>query len=126
MGQIFAFITATAVSLEDDENSRRERNGWIDREDMTELEESRNYVRPLISVDESDAETLAEEIRDVLGDGSLYEDNGDGTYYGITENVHDGWSFTYAVHFKRKYLGSAGYVEVAWHPENDGGISLSE
>lgn len=127
-GKVYAFMTATAVKWEDPESEDySERHGWIDREEMFELEESRNYVRPLVSVDLDETEELTEAIRDVLGDGSLWEDNGDGSFYGISESTDDdGWTFTYAVHFKLKTYGALGWVETEWHPENDGGISLSE
>ena len=127
MGHIFAFMTADAVSIDGTEDEREERHGWIDKEwSMTVLHESRNDVSPLVSVEESDAETLADEIRDVLGDGSLYFDNGDGSFYAHDSTEEDGFSWTYAVHFKRKFLGSNGWIETDWHPETDGGISLSE
>lgn len=125
-GHIFAFMTATAVEI-GPEDERNERYGWIDREwSMTDIHDSRNDVSPLVSLDESDTEALADEIRDVLGDGSLWEDNGDGSFYGKDERVEDGYSWTYVVHFKRKFFGSNGYAEIDWHPMRDGGISLSE
>ncbi|QZE11367.1 hypothetical protein SEA_FORREST_264 [Streptomyces phage Forrest] len=125
MGHIFAFMTGTAVSLDGGEDEREERHGWIDKEwSMTVLHESRNDVAPLVSVDESDTETLTDEIRDVLGDGSLWDDNGDGSFYSQGESVEDGYAWTYAVHFKRKGGASEGFAETDWHPKTDGGISL--
>jgi hypothetical protein len=127
MGHIFAFMTGEAVSVDGGEDEREERRGWIDREwSMTVLHESRNDVSPLVSLDESDTESLADEIRDILGDGSLYFDNGDGTFYGQSETMEDGFYWTYAVHFVRKGGASEGFQESPWHPESDGGISLSE
>lgn len=127
-GHIFAFMTATAVEIApDDENGGIELNGWVDREwSMTALHDSRNDVSPLMSLDESDTEALADEIRDILGDASLYFDNGDGNFYIHDSRTEDGMEFTYCVNFKRKFLGSNGWAEESWHPENDGGISLSE
>lgn len=126
-GHIFAFMTGEAVSVDGGEDEREERRGWIDREwSMTVLHESRNDVAPLVSLDESDTESLADEIRDILGDGSLYFDNGDGTFYGQSETMEDGFYWTYAIHFVRKGGASEGFAEMPWHPESDGGISLSE
>lgn len=115
---VVAFMTASAVSLDGTEDDREERNGWIDREwSMTTLHDSREDVAPLFSVDSSEMEELADSVRDVLGDGSLWEDNGDGNYYAKGENQEDGFSWTYAVHFSEN--------GVPWHPERDGGITLS-
>ncbi|WMI33869.1 hypothetical protein SEA_PATELGO_268 [Streptomyces phage Patelgo] len=116
---VVAYMTACAVSVDGGEDEREERHGWIDREwSMTSLHDSREDVEPLFSVDSSEMEELAESVRDVLGDGSLYFDNGDGTFYGQGESVEDGFSWTYAVHFSEN--------GEPWHPERDGGISLSE
>jgi hypothetical protein len=126
MGNIFAYITATAVSLDGNEDEREKRRGYIDKEwSMTELHDSRNDVPMLMNVDESDIDALTEEIRDILGDGSLYFDNGDGNFYGQGESQEDGFSWTYCVHFKRKGAASENFAETAWHPEHDGGISLT-
>lgn len=126
-GKVYAFMTATAVKWEDDESEDySERHGWIDPAEMTELQESRNYVSPAISVDLSETEELTEEIRGFFGGGGIWEDDGDGTFYGTWETTDDdGWTFTYALHFKLKTLGENGWVELPWHPEKDGGISLT-
>ena len=131
MGHIFAFMTATVTrhGESDSGDDYTAVSGWIDRNwSMTDLLESRNDVTPLISEDEN-SENLADYVRDVLGDGSLYEDNGDGTFIGQTETTDDdGRSWTYAVHFKRKYKGNDGpldWCETSWHPMDDGGISLT-
>ncbi len=126
--QIFAFMTATAVEIApESEDSGIELDGWIDQEwSMTHLHDNRNDVPPLINLSESDTEGLAEEIRDILGDLSLWEDNGDGTFYSKTSRIEDGMEYTYAVHFKRKFIASdGGWAESDWHPESDGGISLT-
>lgn len=114
--RIFAYMTATSV----DANGREE-NGWIDPAwSRTELYASREDVRPLME-NEGD-EFLADEVRDILGDGSFYQDNGDGNFCGIdsTMDPSTGARWTYVVHFKRVSDG----VEKPWHPVNDGGISL--
>jgi hypothetical protein len=105
-----------------------EESGWIDCAwSPTVLQDSRNDVRPVVDVDESDTETLADEVRDALGwlEGG-YEDNGDGTFYasGSRSPMDEPWTYSYALHFVRKSLGPEGYVETAWHPVRDGGITL--
>lgn len=124
-GKVYAYMSATAIKWEDKESDDySERNGWVDKDDLFSLEENRNDVRPLMSVDESDSEGLAEEIRDILGDCSLWFNNGDGTFYSGYESKDDGWTYTYAVHFKAKTYGALGVVETDWHPESDGGIAF--
>jgi hypothetical protein len=126
-GMVYAFMTADAVSLDGGEDEREELNGWIDQDwSMTVLHDSRNDVLPLVKEWESDTEELTDSVRDVLGDGSLWEDNGDGTFYAMDSREDDGFSFTYAVHFFVKDCINGAWCETPWHPEKDGGISLSE
>ncbi|MET9385321.1 hypothetical protein ABZY09_30680 [Streptomyces sp. NPDC002928] len=101
-----------------------EEHGWIDRSwSVRVLHDSRNDVRPVVDVDESDAETLAEEITDALEwlEGG-YEDNGDGTFYASDSYrpYDEPWSYSYALHFVRKFHGPNGWTEQAWHPKSAG------
>lgn len=124
-GKVYAFMTATAVEIRpDDENESIELNGWIDQDwSMVCLNDSRNDVQPLVNEWQDDTEELTEAVRDVLGDGSLWDDNGDGTFYSQQSRIEDGMEYTYAVHFHiRDSLGN----ETDWHPETDGGIVLKE
>lgn len=136
MGHIFGHLTGTRVRWETDENGDThedpiEEHGWVDRSwSPYVLHDGRNDVRPVVDVDESDTEQLAEEVLDALGwlEGG-YEDNGGGTFYssGSYMPFHDnpeGWSYSYALHFTRKSYESRGYVERPWHPVEDGGIGL--
>lgn len=111
-----------------------EENGWVDpRWSMYTLYDSRNDVRPVVDCDLSDRETLEGEIADALNtlEGGPV-DNGDGTFYSAdsytpnASNLDDrgNWSYSYALHFRRKFLGANGYVEVPWHPVKDGGFTL--
>ena len=85
-GMVYAFMTGTSVDLDGNEDEREELNGWIDQDwSMTVLHDSRNDVMPLVKEWESDTEELADSVRDVLGDGSLWEDNGDGSFYAKDE-----------------------------------------
>jgi hypothetical protein len=128
MGNVFAFMTGSAVEISpEDENGGVELNGWIDQSwSMTHLHDSRNDVRPLMNLDETDYEGLVDEIRDILGNGEMWEDNGDGSFYSKGSRTEDGMEYTYAVHFKLKSHSESGWIETDWHPERDGGISLSE
>lgn len=101
-----------------------EESGWIDRSwSPRVLHDSRNDVRPVVDVDESDAETLAEEVTDALGwlEGG-YNDNGDGTFYAADsyKPCDEPWSYSYALHFVRKFYGSNGWTEKPWHPKSAG------
>lgn len=127
MGQIFAHITATAVEFTGDESDDyTERHGWIDPMwSMTVLHDSRNDATAVINLPEDD-EDLGEQVRDALGDLSAYEDNGDGSFYAADSRDVDGVSWTYALHFRRKFFGPGGWTEQPWHPITDGGISLAD
>lgn len=131
LGHIFAFITGDRVRWIEDQEEPVQENGWVDWSwSPYVFHDSRNDVRPAVDVDVSDREELWDEIQDALGhlDGG-YEDNGDGTFYareGYTP-FHDnpeGWEYSYAVHFVRKFQGDKGWVEVPWHPVKDGGFTL--
>lgn len=132
-GHIFAFITCTRVMWPEGEDGNSsedyiEEHGWIDRRwSATTLYDNRNDVSPVVDVDESDRETLEEDVRDALGwlEGG-YDDNGDGTFYAADsyQPYDQPWSYSYALHFVRKYLGANGYVEAPWHPAKDGGLTI--
>jgi hypothetical protein len=67
---------------------------------------------------------LTELIRDVFDTtiGGPWWDNGDGTFYGQGENQDyaTGASYTYALHFVRKFYDPArGYVEKEWLPPSE-------
>lgn len=116
MAHIFGFITATAVTWENgDSEEYAEEHGWVDLGwSRTELWESRNDVRPLVSCDENDPE-LMDYIREAFDDlpAGPYRDNGDGTWYGEGEHLdRKGTSYTYAFHLKRKHHDPRrGWVE---------------
>lgn len=125
MGHIHAYLTASAVRhYGPGINDYQEERGWIDSDwSRTQLHESREDVPPLVDCDDSD-EDLAEYVSDVLGDLSMWDDVGGGSFASHEERNEDGTSYTYTVHFARTYLGSDGWVEEAWHPVTDGGINL--
>jgi hypothetical protein len=115
--KIYAYMTADAVYPDG-----REEHGWIDPEwSHTELFTAREDVDPIMEIDAGD-EFLADAIREILGDGGAFEDNGDGTYYGSssTQCQETGVYWGYAVHFIRE----SGDAEFPWHPVKDGGIEL--
>ena len=115
--KIYAYMTADAVYPDG-----REEYGWIDPEwSRTTLYDSREDVAPLMELHESDP-FLPDAVREILGGGSAYEDNGDGTFYGddSEQSPETGAYWRYAVHFKRE----SGNGELPWHPVKDGGITL--
>lgn len=139
MGHIFAHVTCTRVRWPgegdadyDPNGCGIEEHGWIDRRwSPYVLHESRNDATPVVDVNEDDTETLRDEVHDALGwlEGG-YEDNLDGTFYASSSyqpyasNSDDrgDWSYSYAIHFTRKFYGSDGWTEERWHPRRDGGI----
>ncbi len=119
MARIQAFVSASTVDLD---YPHREGNGWIDWGwSSTLLHENRDDVDPLVDIDETDSETLADEIPDAIGEVlGAYCNNGSGTFYGEDSENRDGVSYTYAVHFKR----IDGYHETLWCPVEDGNLEL--
>lgn len=118
-GNVFAFMTATAVDPDG-----TERDGWIDPGwSRTELHGNRNDVDPLCSVSldldgrpgEDGEEELFDAVHEHLG---VFEDNGDGTFCGQDEwqDPATGVHWTYAVHFKVKSLGDGGWTEEPYRP----------
>ncbi len=129
MGRILAYYTCTRVKWDcGDESCEHfgcmdypiEEHGWVDRRwNRLLLADSRNDVRPAVDMDETDPD-LMDEIRDALDwlDGG-YDDNIDGTFYAKDsyDPFDEPWSYSYALHFTRKYLGPRGWVEESWAPE---------
>lgn len=100
-----------------------EEDGWIDRRwSVTTLYDNRNDVSPVVDVDLSDAEELGDQVRDALEwlEGG-YDDNGDGTFYAADSYrpYDEPWSYSYALHFVRKFYGPNGFTEEAWTPPAD-------
>jgi hypothetical protein len=127
MSHIFAFVTCTRVMWPEGSEEYVDEHGWIDmRWSPRVLHESRNDVRPVVDCDESDRETLIYEVTEALSDLAPYWDNGDGTFYGeeSEQPFDEPWNYSYAVHFKRKYLGPNGWTEDPWHPAKDGGLDV--
>ncbi|MGW0682890.1 hypothetical protein ACWD2L_05950 [Streptomyces sp. NPDC002754] len=128
MSRIFAQLTCTRVKWDDEyQDYPHEEHGWVCPSSRYELYDSRNDVRPIVDEPE-DSEELAEEVRDALGflEGG-YEDNADGTFYARDSYTPydmdaDGWTYSYALHFVRKFYGPGGWQEERWHPFKDGGV----
>jgi hypothetical protein len=127
MGHIYAFLKADRVEFTGQGcDDYTEESGWIDRDwSLTELHESRNDVRPVISEDEG-SEDLADQVREILGNPLHLDGNGEGTFYLPDEYIaEDGSSWTYRVLFTRKHHDSRnGWIEDDWHPVRDGGVTL--
>lgn len=119
-GNVFAFMTATAV----DPDTSEEQHGWVDPGwSRTKLHDSRNDVGALCSVSldldgfpgEDGEEELFGAVMENLGGA---RDNGDGSFYGDDEwqDPSTGVYWTYAVHFVRKFPGDSGWVEEPYRP----------
>lgn len=133
-GHIFGHLTCTRVRWEQDEEGNTyedpvEEHGWIDRSwSPYVLHDNRNDVHPVVDVDVSDTSTLTDEVWDALNwlEGG-YEDNRNGTFYASEsyQPYTEEWSYHYALHFTRKFLGPKGWTEEPWHPFDDGGLDLT-
>ncbi|MFC1442879.1 hypothetical protein ABUW04_31990 [Streptacidiphilus sp. N1-10] len=124
---IFGHFTATRTRwMYDDEGSPIEEpeqiTGWVDWGwNSRLLHESRNYVRPYVTLSEDDPD-LYDEIRDAFNllPGGPTSEGSRGTYYAAdTYSPIDGddCHFSYALHFTCKYLGLKGWVEEPWEPD---------
>lgn len=113
-----------------------EEHGWVDRGwGSRVLHDSRNDVAPAVDFDLSDLASDDPDVREEA-EGEVqnalnwleggFEDNGDGTFCatGTYQPYDEPWHYDYALHFTRKFLGTNGYAEEAWHPVKDGGITL--
>lgn len=121
-GHVFLFLTGEQTTEESAAHGDWENSGWVDpRWNRYEFYDNRNYVRPLVSLDEDDPD-LGEEIRDALsqylpgGPEVDVSPNGYGvvsTLYGRdSDNPYDReGSYTYAIHAKLKYYNGEEYVE---------------
>lgn len=118
MATIQAFVTVSTVNLD----TGAEGDGWIDWGwSTTMLHSEREDVEPVIEIDESDTEALADEIPDILAEVvGVYHNNGAGTFYAEDAYEREGVSYSYAIHFKRV----DGRTETAWCPVEDGNLEL--
>lgn len=139
MSHIFAFMTATAITFDED-GEYTENYGWVSGYGDTDLLDSRNYATPIVDcpedwyetyngvLPEDEAETVADFVREALERFGPYDDNGNGTFYASDPHVDSetGTVYTYALHFTRKELNPHAsdvfsmYREVPWHPINVG------
>lgn len=119
MARIQAFVTASTVDLD---HPHREGDGWVDWGwSRSMLHSAREDVEPVIDIDESDTEALANEIPDILAEVvGVYHNNGAGTFYAEDSENIAGASYTYALHFKRV----DNTTETAWCPVDDGNLEL--
>lgn len=118
MGRITAWMTGERITADSAVHSDVEERGWVDLSwSRRVFFDSRNDVEPLFSCDENDPE-LIEYVREALSTLGAYEDNGDGTFYGVdSESCYKtGDEFTYAVHFVRKSGAEGNYAEENWDP----------
>lgn len=123
MPKIYAYMTGERYTPESIEHGDAEERGWVDPSwSRRVFHESRNDVRPLMDEwmphdnlpDVLRPESLADIVADVLAELGSYEDNGDGTFYGVDshDDYETGETYRYAIHFVLK--DSTG--ERSWHP----------
>lgn len=129
-GRLYVYVTGDRYTPESISEGLSEENGWVDwHYNRTIFEESRNNVRPLISVDVSELmhgreygngisdtpEEVREEILNAIREVIGYADFSDnGTIYGANEDIWDYSSsdtYMYAVHVFVKHSTASGYVE---------------
>jgi hypothetical protein len=120
---IYAFVTCTRVKWEQDEDGNTfedpvVEDGWVDRRrSQFELYENRNDVPPFLRMDEDDPH-LMEDVQEVLDWLGTNEGDENGTFYASQsyQPFDQDWSYSYAVHFTRKFLGPKDWVEEVWIP----------
>lgn len=128
-GTLYVFVTGDRVTPESASEGMVEESGWVDCDySATTLFESRNDVRPLVSVDVAELshgrdygngltdtpEEVRQEVRDAIYRVSSSWEGEDGTYYAQDETVWDYSSpdtYMYAVHVFVKHNTAKGYVE---------------
>lgn len=100
-GTLYVYVTGDRITPESASEGMAEELGWIDWNwSVTTLHDSRNDVRPLVSVDvaDLDASEILDAIREVIG----YADSSDnGTIYAADATIPHYASpdtFMYAVH----------------------------
>lgn len=136
MPKIYAWVTGERYTYESLENGDAEERGWVDvLWSRRQFVDSRNDARPIVdewlphadlpdalrrAVDDAEdreefAEIIRQALRDTLG---AWEDNGDGTFYGVDgeDDYETGDHYTYALHFVIK----DGAGERGWHPSEFG------
>lgn len=124
-GMLYVFATADVVTTESAEHGDADRRGWVSDLNGSEVEESRNYVRPLVNLywplsdprnfdvylDEDD---VRQEVRSLLYDLGAYDNNGDGTLYAADSATFDystDEAWLYALHAFVKHNGPNGWTE---------------
>jgi hypothetical protein len=129
-GRLYVYVTGEQRTAESVSEGMADAHGWIDWDySPTTLEESRNYVRPLVSVNVADIrygrdygngltdtpEEIREEIlsaiREVIGYADFSEN---GTIYPADEIIWDyssPYTYMYAVHVFVLHNTTRGYVE---------------
>lgn len=120
--KLWAFMTGEYVTEESAAEGMAEEIGWVDPHySRKTLFENRNYVNPMLETD-TEAEELEDDVYSILGQIGVYEDNGDGTFYGVdTEKDYDtSGHYRYDIHFVVKYYGKDGWTERPWHPSEAG------
>ena len=117
-GVIRVYATADVITSESAAHGDAAARGWVDDLDSTELEESRNYVRPVF---ECRVESFDDDAREVLADtvarlGAHESDDGCTLYGcdGVTWDYATDAVWLYALHGHVKHFDAArGWVEDA-------------
>lgn len=126
-GHLYIFATADVVTSESAEFGDADRRGWVSDLNGSEVEESRNYVEPLVSMkwpleDELaqnpdsyvDLSSVTDEIQDVINGLGAYSTEDGSTLYAEDSVDHDPTtdeSWHYALHAHVKHVGPNGWVE---------------
>jgi hypothetical protein len=133
-GRLYAYVTGERITPESASEGMAEESGWVDwTYSGTTLQESRNDVRPLISVDVTELrhgrdyghgltdtpQEVRQEVLDAIRAVIGYADSSDqGTIYSADSTIWDyisGDTHTYAVHVFVKHNTARGYVESPVH-----------
>lgn len=118
-GYLHVFMTGERVSVESAASGDFVEAGYVDPAWSWRVFQDRNNAGTVLSVSMSDPDR-DELVRDVV-DRLLgtYDDNGDGTLYGIAgeDDYATGDHYSYALHFVHKFYGAgqARYIERPWY-----------
>lgn len=128
-GTLYVYVTGDRITAESASEGMADESGWVDWDySATTLHESRNDVRPLVSVDVSELRhgrdygngltdtpgEVRQEVRDAIYRVSSSWEGEGGTYYVQDETIWDYSSpdtYMYAVHVFVKHNTAEGYVE---------------
>lgn len=108
-GRVYCYVTCDRITAESAEFGDAAERGWVDDVGDRAIEESRNYVKPIMaeyppdSVLCDDPDEFGERVREAVASLGAYETSDGSTFYGVDSHADyvTGDDYTYAIHFSR-------------------------